>query len=85
MGNEIEDELLKQNPRALYVHLPMSMREKIMRGQFVELHRLILDPKHYRDRERMTIVCNSEMNAMEIQMSNSAKECANWAEWQSAF
>ena len=33
----------------------------------------------------MTIVQNSETNAMEIQTFNSSKECANWGEWQSAF
>ncbi len=33
----------------------------------------------------MTIVHNADINAVELQPSNHAKECTNWAEWQNAF
>ncbi len=78
MGNEFESELLKQNPRTLYTHLPLPMRERVTKGQFIELHKLVLDPCRSRDKDKMTLVHNAETYSMELQASNHSKECVNW-------
>ena len=77
--------MLKNLPKALYAHVPQTLRERIWKHMFVDFRQLLLDPLLPIQGRTLVLQKNQETGVPEWVETNTSKEIPNFNIWAKAF